>query len=488
MSLAVTSEIKELLIRYKDIWSIDYALSILGWDMETYMPPRASAERGEVRGNLETQIQRIYTHPEFISLVENAKPANDFERGVIRVLKRRIKYYTKLPKEFIEEEERTITRAFQDWREARAKSDFSIFQPTLEKVFELQRRKAEYLGYERHPYDALLDLYEEDLNIEKVERAFSIMSDVSALFRKLKEKYPEKHPIEELKYDEMFLRRLIDHILISLGFDYSRARVDVSPHPFTVNMGLYDVRITVRYEGRDFRRALMAAVHEFGHASYEMNISEELRATPVQRGASLSFHESQSRFWENIVGRSRSFVAKFYDAMTMALPELRSYSQDEIYEYLTIVKPELIRVEADEVQYPLHISLRFELERKIIEGEMNVKELPEAWNEKMEELIGIIPPNDSLGVLQDIHWAHGTVGYFPTYALGSMIASQLYYKLGLAEAVKEGRYSEVMDTLRERIHKHGSVYHPEELLERATGEKLNPEYFLRYLSEKYSFV
>lgn len=478
-------EIKELLARYRDVWSIEYALSLLGWDMETYMPPAASAERGEVRGILETQIQRIYTHPEFIGLVEGAKPQNEFEEGVIRVLKRRIKYYTRLPREFIEEEERTVTRAFQDWREARAKSDFSIFMPTLERIVDLQRRKAEYLGYEDHPYDALLDIYEEGLNLRKCERMLAVVNEISDLFKRLRERYPERHPIEEIEYDELFVRRLVDHVLTELGFDRSRARVDTSPHPFTVNMGLHDVRITVRYEGRDFKRPLMAAVHEFGHASYEMNIDEELRATPLQRGASLGFHESQSRFWENVVGRSRTFVRRFHEAMVMAIPELRGYDEEDIYEYLTMVRPELIRVEADEVQYPLHISLRFDLERGLVEGSVSVRELPEIWNDRMEELIGIRPPNDSLGVLQDIHWAHATIGYFPTYAIGSMIASQLYYRLNLRGAVEEGRYGEIMSVLREKVHRYGSTYHPDELLRRATGEQLNPEYFLNYLREKY---
>jgi carboxypeptidase Taq len=481
-----SADIKEILIRYRDIWSLRYALSLLSWDMETYMPPLASEERGEVRGNLETQVQRLYTHPEFIGLVENAKPRNEIEEGIIRVLKRWIKYYTRIPKELIEEEERTVAKAFQDWKEARAKSDFSIFMPTLEKIVELQRRKADYLGYEDHPYDALLDIYEEGLTLKKCERIFSVLKDISSLFKKLKERYPERHEIEEIGYDERMMRRLIEHVLSHLGFDTSRARLDTSPHPFTIHMGLYDVRITVRYEGRDFRRALMAAVHEFGHASYEMNISEELRATPVQSGASLGFHESQSRFWENIVGRSRAFVRRFYDPMLMAIPELRKYDEEDIYTYFTMVKPELIRVEADEVQYPLHIGLRFELERRMIEGDLKVEELPEIWNQRMEELIGITPPNDSLGVLQDIHWAHATIGYFPTYAIGSMIAAQLYYKLELADRVKEGKFKEVMEVLRERIHKHGSVYSPEDLLKRTTGEYVNPEYFLRYLNEKYS--
>ena len=485
MSSLVTPEIRELVKRYRDIWALNYATSLLNWDMETYMPRGSFRERGEALAVLRTQIQRLYTHPEFISLVESAKPQNDVERGIIRVLKRWIKFYTRLPKEFLEEESRTRAEAFQVWREAKEKSDFQMFRPLLEKIVELQRRKAEYLGYEDHPYDALLDLYEEGLTVKKCDRMFEVVPEVSSLFSRVKEGYPERHPLEEVAYDEVLLGKLIEHVIRVMGFDFSRGRVDVSPHPFTINMGLYDVRITVRYEGRDFRRALMAAVHEFGHATYEMNVDPELWMTPVQGGVSLGVHESQSRFWENLVGRSMPFIRRFRGEMEMALPFVRDYDDQELYRYLTLVRPELIRVEADEVQYVLHIFLRYRLEKSMIEGSLKVDELPQVWNDMMEELVGIRPPNDSLGVLQDIHWAHATIGYFPTYAIGSMLAAQIYRDLDLREEVEEARFGEIMSRLRERIHRHGKVYAPDELVERATGEPLNPDHFLSYLREKY---
>ncbi len=485
MEQIVTPEIKELVKRYRDIWTLDYALSLLGWDMETYMPANSFRERGEVRGNIRTQVQRIYTHPEFVSLVENAKTQNDVEKGIIRVLKRWIKYYTKLPKRFIEEEERTTAKAFQVWKEAKEKSDFKMFQPVLEDIVALEREKADYLGYEEHPYNALLDLYEEGLTVKKCEKIFSVVPQISNLFKKAKERYPNKHPLEDEPYDMIFLRRLIENILTTLGFDFSRGRVDVSPHPFTVEMGLYDIRITVRYEGKDFRRALMAAVHEFGHAMYEMNVSKDLWTTPVQHGVSLGIHESQSRFWENVVGRTRYFVERFHDRMVMALPFLKDYDIDDLYRYLTLVRPELIRVEADEVQYALHIYLRYELEKKLIEGTLKVNELPQVWNDLMDDLIGIRPPKDSLGVLQDIHWAHASIGYFPTYAIGSMFAAQLYEKLDMKHLIENKNYKEVMRNLRENIHKWGSIYPPDELMMRASGEYLNPEYFISYLRDKY---
>ena len=485
MESIVTPEVKELIKRFRDIWSINYAMSLLGWDMETYMPPAGFKERGEVRGNLKIQMQRMYTHPEFISLVENAKPQNDVERGIIRILKRDLKYYTRLPREFLEEEERTVAEAFQVWKEAKEKSDFSMFKPVLDRIVDLQRRKADYLGYEEHPYDALLDLYEEGLTVKKCERMFSVVPQISDLFKRAMERYPEKHPLEEREYEEVLLRRLIEYVLTVLGFDFSRGRVDTSPHPFTVEMGLYDIRITVRYEGKDFRRALMAAVHEFGHATYEMNISEELWATPVQKGVSLGIHESQSRFWENVVGRSKHFVDRFYDGMTIALPFLRDFDKEEVYRYLTLVRPELIRVEADEVQYVLHIYLRYRIEKGLIEGDLKVEELPQIWNDTMEELIGVRPPNDRLGVLQDIHWAHASIGYFPTYAIGSMLAAQFYRSLNVSPLLEKKDFRGIMDLLREKIHRWGSVYPPDELVKMASGDYLNPENFLAYLREKY---
>ncbi len=481
----LSPEIKEIVRRYSDIWALNYAYSLLGWDMETYMPRNSFRERGEAQGIIKTLIQRFYTHPEFVSLVEGAKPQNEVEEGIIRVLKREIKLYTRLPKEFIEEETRTKAEAFQVWREAKEKSDFQIYRPVLEKIVELQRKKAEYLGYEDHPYDALLDLFEEGLTVKKCERMFSVVPQVSALFGRVKGKYPERHPLEEEGYDRYLLQRLIEHVLQEMGFDFSRGRVDVSPHPFTVEMGLHDVRITVRYEGKDFRRALMAAVHEFGHATYEMNVSEELWMTPVQGGVSLGVHESQSRFWENVVGRSLAFIRRFRKEMELTLPFLREYGDEELFTYFTLVRPELIRVEADEVQYVLHIYLRYRIEKELMEGTMRVSELPEVWNDMMEELIGVRPPNDSLGVLQDIHWAHATIGYFPTYAIGSMLSAQLLKALKLEEMVDRADFQGIMSALRERIHRHGSVYPPERLVEMATGEPLNPEHFLNYLREKY---
>ncbi len=486
MGVIVSPEVREIVKRYREVWALEYARSLLGWDMETYMPPRAFRERGDVNALLETLKQRLMTSPGFMRLVNQAEPENDVEKGIIRVLKRDLKYYTRLPKEFLMEEEKVKAEAFQTWRKAREKSDFQMYAPILGRIVDLQRRKAELLGYEDHPYDALLDLYEENLTVKKCDEIFSKVDLISDMFKKACRKNLDRHPLEDEKYEKAFMERLIQHVVGRLGYDFSRGRIDVSPHPFTMNMGLDDVRITVRYEGRDFRRALMAAIHEFGHATYEMNISRELQATPVQRGVSLGIHESQSRFWENIVGRSRWFVERFYGEMCMALPFLSAYDVEDVYRYFTLVRPELIRVEADELQYVLHVYLRYKVEKDLIEEKLEVGELPNVWNDLMESLVGVKPPNDRLGVLQDVHWSHAAIGYFPTYAIGSMVAAQIY-KLtdDVAGMVEKTDFKGLMEVLSSKIHRWGAVYPPEDLLRKATGEEIEPGYFVSYLSEKY---
>ncbi len=454
--------------------------------METYIPRGGFAERGEARAAIRKMLQGLMTHPEFTGLVDSARPINDFEAGVIRVLKREIEYYRKIPPELLQEEARVTTEAFRVWVRAKERGDFRSFAPHLERVFDIQRRKAELLGYEAHPYDALLDRHEEGLTVRDCEEMFSVVGRLSNLFRRARERTPDEHPLEREEYEEGRMRMLNEHVLSSMGFPWDRARMDVSAHPFTVGLGLDDVRITTWYHGRDFRRSLLAAVHEFGHATYELNVDEAYRYTPVGEGVSDGVHESQSIFWESVVGRSAPFVEVFWDAMAMALPFLRRYGLDEARSYLTMVRPEPIRVEADEVQYVLHVYLRYEIEKGIMEGGISVPELPQVWDDEMERLVGIRPPSDSEGVLQDVHWSQGYVGYFPTYAVGRMLAAQVAAAIGDVEGMVAGRrFDRIMGFLRERIHRWGAVYPPRELIRRALGEDLNPERFLEYLERRY---
>lgn len=491
--------IKEILKEYRKIWALGHVSALAAWDSDVMMPRKGSELRGEALAEISMLKQKFLTDPHFVALVERAEKEdlNDYERGVVRVLKRSIHYYSSLPKELVAEEERVVEHAKKAWEDAKRKSDFGIFKPHLEKIVEIQRKKAEYLGYEGHPYNALLDLYEEGLTVDDVDRMFStVLPTLTKMLRDIvnSDAYFEHHELEDITYDEQSMRELNRVILTSFGADWERFRVDVSAHPFTIDLGgSHDVRITTWYHGRDFRRSLLAAIHEWGHALYELQQDPELLYTPVLGGVSLGVHESQSRFWENHIGRSLAFVEEAYDDFKFAIPSLEAYSPEEVYRYFNMVRPELIRVEADEISYIPHIALRYELEKAMMEEDISVSELPQAWNEKMERYLGVTPPDDAHGVLQDIHWSLGSIGYFPTYAIGTILSAQIRRAmekdLGSLDELIHGHHFElVRNWLREKIHRYGSVYPPRELIRRATGEDLNPEHFMKHVKERYGGI
>lgn len=489
-------KMKKLLDKFLDIWSVAYAGSLLGWDTETYMPASSIKERSIVFGRLTVLAQRMLLSPEFRELVNQAekeKKLNDFEKGVIRVLKREIRIFEKLPPEFVEEFEKLTAEAKVVWRKAKEKSDFSIFEPYLTKIVDMSRKKAELLGYDEHPYDALLDLFEEELKTREVEDMFgNLKPSLVDILKRIRNSdgYQDKHPLEKEKYDIEKMKQLNKKILELFGFDFNRGRLDISAHPFTNSMGIFDVRITTRYAGYDFRRSLLAVIHEFGHGLYELQIDEKLMATPIATGVSLGVHESQSRFWENMIGRSLAFVETNFDLLKEFLPFLEKYQISDVYRYFNLVRPELIRVESDEVTYNQHIILRFEIEKGLIEEKLDVSELPQIWNENMDRILGIRPPNDALGVLQDIHWSMGAIGYFPTYSIGTILAVQIARKMeseigNLSDLIHEKKYGEIRTWLKDKIHRWGSTYPPKELIKRALGENMNVRYFIDHLERKY---
>ncbi|ESQ21250.1 MAG: Zn-dependent carboxypeptidase [uncultured Acidilobus sp. CIS] len=488
--------IKELLERYRRIWSLGHAMGLMGWDEETYMPSQGVVERATAMAELRTLYQELITGDQFVSLVERASKQeglNEYERGVVRVLNREITILKKIPPSLNYELTKTSQEAFIAWREAKAKSDFQMFRPYLEKIVELNRQMAEKLGYEENPYDALLDLHEEGLRTRDVRGVFSVLEPAMkrVLDRVTSEGYfSSPSPLEEAKYEEAAMRRVNEAVLSLLGYPTDRARLDVSPHPFTIDMGVNDVRITTRYEGFDFKRSLFSVVHEFGHATYELQVDPELDMTPIGTGASLGVHEGQSRFWENVVGRTLSFVRVIRPILDRELGFTRAYSDEELYRYFAHVRPSLIRTEADEVTYNFHILLRYELEVQMLNREVKVQELPEIWNERMESLLGVRPKNDAEGVLQDVHWAHGTLGYFPTYTLGNIVASMMLkdmnsHGLRLSELVEARNFSAIKDYLRDRVHRWGSAFAPKELLRRAFGREYSAEDLVDYLERKY---
>jgi carboxypeptidase Taq len=486
----------KILDYYKNLWAISYLSAVSHWDLEAYMPPMGANARGEALGRISVIRQKMFLDPSFVSLihkVENERELTDQEKGIVRILVRELKMYEKLPASFLEEFEKLINTGTVIWREAKEKNDYSIFEKTLAKIFDMNKQMAEYLGFSDSPYDALLDQYEENLKTKDVESFFETIKDpLKNLLSKIlsSEKYVKDHFLEVAKYDAKKLELLNEKILKNFWQKTGQNfRLDKSTHPFTISFDKNDTRITTWYHDKDFARSIMATVHEFGHALYDMQSPDAFSMTPIEGGSSLVIHESQSRFWENHVGRSMDFVEAFLPDFQSAVG--KKVKAEDVYFYLNKVSPSLLRVEADEVTYHFHIMIRFEIEKGIIEGTMKIKDLPEIWNAKMKEYLKITPKKDSEGILQDIHWSGGSVGYFPTYSLGTFLGSQweekLKKELKLKKLLSKNSILKTEEWLKENIHQHGSTYTLEELLLK-NKMKFDPTANLKYLTNKYSKI
>lgn len=495
--------ILQILDYYKNLWALGYVSSVVGWDLETYMPPMGASTRGEAMGRLSVIRQKMFLEKGFVSLIhqaERSKTLSEVERGVVRSLLRGLKFYEKVPADFIENFEHLTNTGTIAWRQAKEKNDFSIFQKDLTKIFEMNRQLSEYLGYKGSPYGALLDQYEEGLTSLEVEKFFGeIKLPLQNLLNKIVKspKYFKAHPLETARYDKEKMSKLNDKVLKLLWADYGKNfRLDISTHSFTTSFSREDTRITTWYHDTDFARSLLAVIHEFGHALYDLQSAPELEMTPIGGGSSLVIHESQSRFWENFVGRSEGFINRFLpDIQDLLSADVQG---DNLYMYFNKVRPGLLRVEADEITYHFHIMLRYEIEKGIIEGKLKVKDLPEIWNTKMKEYLGVTPKRDSDGVLQDIHWSMGSVGYFPTYSLGTFLSAQWTEKMNLEFRISNLEFVERW--LKDNVHQYGSTYTLQDLLKknkmgvlpRKNSERItygvDPKVNLKYLEEKYSKI
>lgn len=486
--------ILKILNYYKDLWSLSYLSAVTHWDLETYMPKLGTNYRGEALARVSTIKQKMFLNKDFVELINKAskiKDLNDYEKGVVRNLKESLKIYQKVPSSFLEGFEKLTNKATVVWSKAKAENDFNLFKPYLKNIFEENRKLADYLGFKDSPYDALLDLYETDLKSKDVNNFFeSVIPPLKELLQKIvsSKNYRKTHFLKEAKYNKEKMVTLNEKILKDLWQNYGREgnfRLDISSHPFTTSFSTQDTRITTWYHDSDFARSLMAVIHEFGHALYDLQSPEGLEATPISGGSSLVIHESQSRFWENHIGRSKEFIKKYIQDIR-GVVDMKDLTVDDVYEYLNQVKPSLLRVEADEVTYHMHIALRFEIEKGLIEGKLKINDIEEIWNTKMQEYLGIKPKNSSQGVLQDIHWSHGSVGYFPTYSLGTFLGSQ-WEKEIQKQKVKNNEYTKIEDWLKNKIHKYGSTYSLEKLLEKQKmtfDQSVN----LNYLNSKYSKI
>ena len=487
----------QILDAYKPMWSLNHAISLMGWDFETYMPRKGTEERGVADSQLHLLHKDLLLNKDFVGLVESAKKLeslSDLEKGIVRVLNREITKQIKIPKELTEAESLERIRGNMTWRVAREKSDFMMYAPHLKKMIEIKKQIAEKIGYEKHPYDALLDSFEEELTVDELDNVFGALTPrLQKILKKLVDlgsPFRKESKLVKSKYDIRRVDELNHGILTLLQYDTKRFRMDVSTHPFTETMGLNDVRITTRYEGTDFKKSICSTIHEAGHALYDLQCDQSLSVTPLEGGSSLALHESQSRFWENIVGRSLPFVQLIAPLIRKQVSFANQATDDELYLYFNNVNADYIRVDADEVTYNLHIALRYEIEKKIFGDELNISEIPEFWNDRMEHLLGVRPTRDSQGVLQDTHWSSGLFGYFPTYTLGNLVSAIIASKMrkdleDYEEDIKRGNFNPIREWLRLKIHQHGSVYAPKVLLNNTFNEGYNPDYFVSYIESKY---
>lgn len=477
---------------------ISAALAVLGWDQEVMMPPRA----GEVRAHHLATLAGIYheklTAPRVGDLLLAAEdaPLSDTDRALVRELRRERDRAVKVPPALVRELAEAQARGVETWRRARPANDFAAFAPALEHLVRLNRQIAEHVGYTDTPYDALLDEYEPGMTARDVTALFEPLRDETiAVLRRIQASPPVDTSILDGEWDEARQWDFGLRVLRDMGYDFDAGRQDRSTHPFTTSFGPpFDVRITTRVEPRLLTSALFSSIHEGGHALYELGFDPALARTPLANASSLGMHESQSRLWENFVGRGRPFWQRYFPILAATFPErLGAGDGERFYRAINHVAPSLIRIEADEVTYNLHIILRYELERALIEGDLAVADLPAAWNEKMRAYLGITPPNDADGVMQDIHWSSGAIGYFPTYTLGNLMAAQLYAALrerhpDFDARVARGDLRFILDWLREHVHCLGRTFSTAAIMEQATGHAPDARYFSRYLTDKFGAI
>jgi carboxypeptidase Taq len=484
-----------------EVNDLNAAAALLDWDHQTYMPPKGAVARGHQLATLTSIAHDKFTSAEVGRLLEEVQPYVDQldpdsdDARLVRVTRREYRKATCVPTELVAEMARVTSVAHNVWQEARDENNFAKFRPHLEKIVDLRRRYAALFAPYDHIYDPLLDDFEPGMKTAEVKAIFDTLRPRQvALIQAIAEQPQVEDAFMHQHFDEEKQWDFGAEVITRFGYDWQRARQDKSTHPFTTNFSIDDVRITTRFMSDYFPSAFFSTTHEAGHALYELGVDHALERTPLAGGASLAVHESQSRMWENLVGRSLPFWEYFYPRLQKVFPsQFNGVSLQAFYKGINKVESSLIRVEADEATYNLHIMLRLELEIALMEGSLAVKDLPEAWNARMQEYLGITPPNDALGVLQDVHWSGGSIGYFATYALGNLISVQLWQKINqdipdLDDQLRRGEFSALLGWLRQNVHRHGRKFEPQELVERVTGSKINSEPYLQYLQAKFGQI
>jgi carboxypeptidase Taq len=482
--------------------NVNNAVAILNWDQQTHMPPGGAHARAAQLGTLSRIGHEMFANDTTARLLDDAAQEiegmdyDSDEASLLRVVRLDYEEAVKLPASLVSDITRATALAHEVWAQARQDDNFRAFQPALEEVMDLTLRVAECLGYQDHPYDALINQYERGISTARVKEIFD--EHKPALIKLIAAINANADKVSDAVLHQPFdvdkQKAFGMGIVKAYGYDFNRGRQDVAVHPFCTSFSRDDVRITTRFNPNWLNPALFGTMHEAGHAMYEQGVAPSLEGTPLGNGTTLGVHESQSRMWENIVGRSKPFWSWALPQLQAVFPDqLGSVSLDTFYKAINKSAPSFIRVEADEATYNLHIMLRFEIETEVMAGKIRIGDLPEEWNDRFETFFGITPPSDTLGVLQDVHWSSGLVGYFPTYALGNLLSAQYYAKAlkdrpRIADDIANGQFDTLRTWLNENIHRHGRKFTSDELTRRVTGEPIQSRDYIKYLETKFTEV
>ncbi|PSL50209.1 carboxypeptidase Taq [Chitinophaga niastensis] len=485
-------------IKVQKIADVRNALAVLGWDQETYLPEKGAGFRGQQITTLSTIAHELFTAPELDNILQALKGNTDLDPVQQKNILLSTEDYEKnkkYPAAFVADMSRVTNESYHAWIKARKANDYNVFAPALSKMIALKKQETDILGYEGHPYNALLNEYEKGANTAMLDTIFNeVKTALSPLLTQIEQHPPVNKDFLHLHYNRDVQWQLGIHLLKDMGYDMQAGRQDISEHPFTTSFSPQDVRVTTRIDENDFGNMTWSCIHEGGHALYEQGLPTEQYGLPCGEATSLGIHESQSRLWENNVGRSLHFWQHHYPRLQQLFPEnLRAVSLSDFYKAINKVQPSLIRTEADELTYHFHIMIRYEIEKGLMDGSIAVKDLHHTWNEYYRQYLHVTVPDDVHGVLQDIHWSHGSFGYFPTYSLGSFYAAQFFTAAQkqvpeLDNNIIAGNYQPLLEWLRTNIHPFGRYYTSNELCKKVTGKELVFGDFLDYAKKKYGGI
>jgi carboxypeptidase Taq len=484
--------------KMQKIADVKYASAVLQWDQETYLPPKGNDIRGRQIATLSEMAHQQFTDEKLGALLLELNAKEDlspFEKRNVQLSLEDYNRSKKLSSDFVRQLSEAVNKSYHAWTKAVKENSFATFQQPLNEIIQLKKQEADILGYEQHPYNALMNEYDKGLTVATVDKIFSDLKPQLLLLLdsiKTKPLVDNSFLYQYFKKEDQWAFGM--EILKRMGFDFEAGRQDISLHPFTTNFSSKDVRVTTRIDEQDFGNMAWSCIHEGGHALYEQGLPVEEYGLPLSEYCSLSIHESQSRLWENCIGRGRSFWEhNFKQLNTLFGKQFSKVSTDQFYKGINSVAPSLIRTEADELTCHFHVMIRYEIEKMLIDGNINTKDIPSYWNEHYQRYLGLTVPDDKRGCLQDIHWSHGSFGYFATYSLGSMYAAQLYAAIekenpSIEQEIASGNYRTIQQWLGDNIYQHGRYFLSEELCTKATGQSLQSAYFIRYATKKYNLI